>query len=373
MTNNGFNVCIIAYMDLDLPEYEVLNNVEVYRIIPQDFSRPRSLFGLRNNIAKSIVDKFNTRTFFCVDHRMLDLGCRIKKHIPEIHLIYDAHEYLQGYQSQFDETNSFLYKTKSKLFQLREKILEKKNLLNISLLCTISDSFADLYRKNFRFFAPTYTIRNVSEFFTSKTTFKETFPDEYIKLEKIKGKNNLIYFGDFFKYLNGIECLFEALKHIPEESSLILVGTNKNPEFFAKYFNHPDLKKRIVHIKRLPHPYLQFIAAYAVASSVPTMETEYLQTTFSLPNKLFDSIAANLPIICSDLAEHKKIIDRYNNGLQYSGSDWENAPKSIACAFEKMISNYAFFKNNALACSSLFSIEKEFSELMNYLKARVEK
>lgn len=366
--NNGFSLCIVAYNSVDLPKYELIDDVEIFRIIPAAYSRPRSIFRLRNNVSRMIESKFDTSYLFCVDHRMLDLGCRIKKINSNVKLIYDAHEYLQSYQPQFSKNDSFFYQIKSIGFRTWEKKLEKKNAFQMSLLCTISDSFASLYKNHFRFSAPVLVIRNVSEFLRPDKPFRDAFPEYYKRLEEIKEKKNIIYFGNFYRYLNGIECLFESLKILPLEVSLILVGTNKDKSFFSKYFNDVELKDRMLHIERLPHSYLKDISRYAHVACIPTMRTEFLQTTLSLPNKLFDSIAAELPVICTDLEEHCKIIEFFGNGVTYNGSDWNSAPVNIKTAFLKIMSDYKIFKNKAQECVSLFSVKNEFNPLIEFFK-----
>jgi glycosyltransferase involved in cell wall biosynthesis len=59
-----------------------------------------------------------------------------------------------------------------------------------------------------------------------------------------------------------------------------------------------------------------------------------LSYRYSLPNKIFDYIHAEIPVLISDLPEFKNIIEEYNIGMILNSRD----PKDVANQIKKLLS-----------------------------------
>lgn len=86
-----------------------------------------------------------------------------------------------------------------------------------------------------------------------------------------------------------------------------------------------------------------------------------LNNLYSLPNKLFEAIAAGLPVVTSDLPEIANIVQSYEIGLLCQPED----PKDITRAIEEALSpdRYATFKANLKRAQEELNWEKESQKL----------
>ena len=73
--------------------------------------------------------------------------------------------------------------------------------------------------------------------------------------------------------------------------------------------------------------------------------------TFALPNKIFEYMAAGLPVIVADYPEARRLIEKYGVGLSFDPYD----PRSIASAINHMVANKSF--RNACADNSIRALD----------------
>jgi len=127
----------------------------------------------------------------------------------------------------------------------------------------------------------------------------------------------------------------------------------------------------MVYIDRLPHQYLKSIAPYAKIGLVPTMHFKYLTLYYSLPNKFFDSIKLDLPLICTNLPEHKMIIDQFENGIMTDGIDWERSTADTVKAFQEIMNNFTTYKARAVKANASLTYLKEYEPFVAALKKKM--
>ncbi len=97
--------------------------------------------------------------------------------------------------------------------------------------------------------------------------------------------------------------------------------------------------------------------------------TEAISLNFelSVSNKLFEYAAAGLPIIMSDIPEHRYLNDKFNFGIILKS----NKPQDIADAIRLLYDNtdlYDKCKKNALTLAKNVNWEKEFGRLVDFEK-----
>ena len=302
---------------------------------------------------------------------MLDLGSRIKQKSPETFLIYDSHEFFQDYQVEFSEKTSLSIKIKSLIWRKIEMFNERRNARKVDCFVTINKSFASFFDEIFKPKQSCLSIRNIPEFTAEMPLIEKYNSSVFEQLEKIKNNNNIIYFGDYFKRLNGLETVFYALKKMPENTFLIMVGDDKSNEYFKQKAAELKISDRLCIISRLPHKYLKSIAVYAKIAVVPTMSYKYRQVYYSLPNKMFDSVKLELPIICSQLPEHVNIVNEFSNGILTNHENWEIASMEIAKAYSQIIDNYQYYKHNSTIANQSLEFMTEYKALITLLKIKL--
>lgn len=95
----GFAVTVFATVRDSLPAEEVLaRGVHVRRVFSNFFLQPlRPAYRQELQAAAKRVAQFEADIVHCHDFYMLEIGVQAKRIRPQIKLIYDAHEYLQGW------------------------------------------------------------------------------------------------------------------------------------------------------------------------------------------------------------------------------------------------------------------------------------
>lgn len=134
----GHQVTVICVEDPKFPKEEKRNGVEILRWIAPSFNAPlrQGYEDFLHDISNKILE-LNPMYVHCHDFYMLSIGSQLKEKNPSIKLIYDAHEYLQGWP--FYRTNKGINRLKGKLVYTKLKLDEKRNLGKIDRLVTITD------------------------------------------------------------------------------------------------------------------------------------------------------------------------------------------------------------------------------------------
>lgn len=159
----------------------------------------------------------------------------------------------------------------------------------------------------------------------------------------------------------GIETAIRSLEMLPEHA-LALVGPRNNKSFLKKVhllIDRFDLGKRVFFFDALDENLCDFISKfdYSLVTTLPVSKS----TLYSMPNKLFESSIANVPIICSDTISASNFIKKYQRGEVYlSGNEYDLAVKirSVTNNKEDYIYNQEAQEN----------FVKEFSQNEQYKK-----
>lgn len=139
-----------------------------------------------------------------------------------------------------------------------------------------------------------------------------------------------------------------------EKSLRETVAQHKNPEQFVFY----------------PKVTVQELIPMASKSHVGVAVTEPICLNFklSVSNKLFEYAAAGLPVIMSDIPEHRYLNEKFDFGLIIS----ENTPDAFAKAVIRLYTDHELYKRlskNALRLSEEVNWENEFGRLLDAERA----
>lgn len=83
---------------------------------------------------------------------------------------------------------------------------------------------------------------------------------------------------------------------------------------------------------------------------------------YALPNKLFEYIMAEVPVICSNLPQMKKIVDEYNVGRVVDLENSHDLTENIKAVFED-VRELQRFKENCRSATTELNWEKEFEKV----------
>lgn len=248
---------------------------------------------------EGVVSQLSADVFVAHDLPMLHMAVIAAKHC-NAKLVYDSHEF-------FCERNI------SKSEKIYWKKIEQEHIACCDVVITVNQSIAKILED-------IYGIPEVKVIYNSAQKIN-VLPQEPQK-EKLfhhlynlpHGKKIVLYQGNIVSNRN-IETLIMAMSKL-KSPNIILVILGEGPLQIKL--------ERIVRAKKLSHccyfhpmvaqdELLKYTAS-ADAGIIPYLAT-CLNHYYCTPNKLFEFIAAGLPIISSDLPEIRKIIIEHNIGL----------------------------------------------------------
>jgi glycosyltransferase involved in cell wall biosynthesis len=139
----------------------------------------------------------------------------------------------------------------------------------------------------------------------------------------------LVYVGKITRHRGVIDAL-EALVHLEARFKFVTVGA-LDPRFadeFAAAIERFGVAPRVFAFGPVPHSDVASAITDCDVSLV-TMNRVCLSYAYALPNKLFESLQAGLPVIGPDSPEIEKIIASYGCGLTYRDRDGRHLAATI--------------------------------------------
>jgi len=263
--------------------------------------------------------------------------------LKRIPIVFDSHEY-------FTETPELANrKTVKRIW----KSIERYILPKLKDVITVNSSIAQLLEKEYGI--KVVVVRNIP--MNPKTTIhlskKELGLPENQKIILIQGSGLNID--------RGIEELTEAMVFV-DEAMLIIIGDGDVIPPIKQKVNTLNLEEKIKFIPKQSFEKLQQYTKHADLGISIDKDTN-LNYRYSLPNKIFDYIHAEIPVLCSPLIEIKNIVQKYEIGECIEN----HGPKHIADRINAMLKDVAQlkkYKGNTLKASKELNWENEKSQLI---------
>jgi glycosyltransferase involved in cell wall biosynthesis len=158
----------------------------------------------------------------------------------------------------------------------------------------------------------------------------------------------------------GLESFFATIQQLKNTVGVVL-GDGPNLESYRDRLRSCEWQ-RIYFIGMVPLVDLPSYTASADLGVVLIQDT-CLSYRLSLPNKLFEYLHAGLPVICSNLPEMARIVQKYQVGELVNPED----PASIANGIHAILrdpTHYAQMKANALIAAKVFNWQNESKKLL---------
>jgi len=249
-------------------------------------------------------------------------------------IIFDSHEY-------FTEVPELIGRpTVKKIW----KTIERWILPKLQYVFTVSPSIANLYKNEYG--TEALLLRNLPKI-SGKVNIKHNI--------KIEGKYIVIYQGAI-NLNRGIEFMVKAMKYI-DNAVLYLAGKGDLSGKICNLIKQLNLNDKVIMLGEIP---LEELKTYTVQADIGLSleEDKGLNYRYALPNKLFDYIHANIPVLVSNLPEMKNIVEKYQVGEVIEKYD----EKHIAEKVKSMLSNSEkmnFWKQNTEKAARQLNWDKE--------------
>ena len=261
-------------------------------------------------------------------------------------LIYDSHEVFV--ENFFDGGH--------KLYAWMLKRKEKNICKKVDKMICVSHAAAEYFAKEYKIPMP-MVITNCS-----------------LKAEQVvsNGKNpgfEILNHGQFYAG-RGYDIMVEASQYLKDypEIKLAMRGFGSMEK---------QLHDRVDELKAdnvifYPKVLVEELIPYASRSMVGVAMTEAICLNFklSVSNKLFEYASAGLPVIMSDIPEHRYLNEKYQFGIVLE----DNTPETFAKAVIKLYTDKAFYAQcveNAKKMSEEINWENEFGRLIEFEKSCV--
>lgn len=258
------------------------------------------------------------------------LGCK---------LIYDSHEI---YAENF-------FEQKKRIYAMYLKMKERHIVRRVDKMVCVSHAAADYFSKIYKIPKP-MVITNCS--------LKEDQVAVGIKNNGFEILNH----GQFYAG-RGYDIMVEAIPYLKDYSEIKLAirGYGRLEEQLRQRARELGDESFVFY----PPVHVKELISSASSSHVGVAITEAICLNFklSVSNKLFEYASAGLPVIMSDIPEHRYLNEKYQFGIIIK----ENTPKAFAKAVITLYTDKEFYTKcveNAIKLSNEVNWETEFDRLI---------
>jgi glycosyltransferase involved in cell wall biosynthesis len=232
-------------------------------------------------------------------------GCFMAAKLRKKTIIYDSHEY-------FTEVPELVNRN----FQKQTWIgIEQFILPNIKFAYTVCESIANEYK--LKYSTDFKVVRNLPTRKPALQTHTE---------------NVLIYQGAL-NLGRGIELMIETMQYL-DDYTLWIAGAGDVEDELKTLVIKLNLSDKVKFMGRIPLNELHALTSKAKLG-LSFEEDLGLNYRFALPNKLFDYLQAQIPVLVSDLPEMKKVVTEYEVGEVLKSRD----PQKVAVQIMEMLNN----------------------------------
>jgi glycosyltransferase involved in cell wall biosynthesis len=256
-------------------------------------------------------------------------------------LVYDSHEY-------FTEVPELVNR---KIVKNIWEWLERKMVPKLKHAYTVCDSIAQIYTEKYN--VTFQVVRN----YPLAGTFAQN--------ETKRNSDKIVLYQGALNKGRGLETAIRAMKYL-EGARLVIAGDGDLKKELEKLTAAEGLQHKVQFLGRLSIEELAQITPQAFVG-LSLEEDIGLNYRFALPNKLFDYIQANVPVLVSELPEMAAVVRKYKIGETVSVLE----PKFLARVLSDMLHNTdkrTLWKGNLKAAARDLVWEKEEKKIQRIFR-----
>lgn len=241
-------------------------------------------------------------------------------------LVYDSHEL-------FTEVPELTARPKVRRVWLA---IEEWIFPKLKKVYTVNKSIADIYQDKYNI--PIHVVRNVSPKWEAKA-----IPTKK-QLDLPEDSHIIILQGAGINIDRGAEEAVAAMKYI-ENTLFLIVGSGDVIPQLKEYVERENLTEKVRFVGRKPYQEMMYYTYHADLGLTLDKDTN-ANYRYSLPNKVFDYIHTQTPIVASSLVEIERIITKHNVGKIIPSHD----PEDIALTINTLLSDPEELKKLKFNC-----------------------
>jgi len=291
LKNNGFNISIVAHLDSGLLNNEIVEGVRVLRVSFLDrktASITTKVIAYLKYIHQAIKLTKDSDFIHAHDLNTMPIAVYIKLFLNKsVKIIYDAHEYETQMNNLSKKGKKIMYFFEKRLIKYADKII------------TVSHSIALEYKKLYPTIETPSLILNCPNYteISKGNKFREKF--------KLKDEVTIFLYQGSLNKGRGLEIIVKVFKEISNKKNVLVMMGYGNLEDYAREQSAKE-ENIYFHEAVSPHELMDYTSSADVG--IATIENSCLSYYYCLPNKMFEYIMAEIPIIVSNLPEMKKIV-----------------------------------------------------------------
>lgn len=237
------------------------------------------------------------------------------------------------------------------------RIVEKFFITKVDHIITTGILDSEFLINNYRVNEP-ILLRNLPRYYKPKEEHNLRLLFRINHNQKI-----LLYQGVIHKG-RGLHPTLKALKEL-KDCVLVIIGDGEFEDYYRKLAKEMGINEQVIFVGKVNQDeILSYTKTADVGLSI--IENMSLSYYYALPNKLFEYIMAEIPVIVSNLPQMKKIVEDHNVGLVV---DLDN-PDELVDAIKQLTENeilYNKFKENCRTVSQGLNWENEVKNLLERL------
>jgi len=260
-------------------------------------------------------------------------------------LVYDSHEL-------FTETS-----TLSNIERVLAKVSEKYLIRRADRIITVNESIANELSKRYGIIPPA-VIMNCPVINNRLNKAENNLLRQALRIDK---ETPIILYHGGFAPNRGLQNLVISGNYL-DKGIIVFMGWGKLEQELKDLVLAAGLGDKVQFAKPVPQRELLNYATSATLGVIP-YQFIGLNNYYTTPNKLFEYIAAGLPVVGSNFPELSKVIKKWNLGKTFNPDD----PKDITVAIDYVLSDrdrYNEMKRNVLQAAKVFNWENESKKLL---------
>ena len=343
----GYQVTILALHEPGMPTYELMDGFEVRRIplrlrrFPR--SRPVQLIKYLEFVPRFVAAAVRLKPIVCHCHGLhaLPVGYLVSK-LTGAKVVYDSDEL----ESAFPNPRWFAWASRQ---------VEHFLIRRVDGVVTVCDATADALVKQDGIPRPV-VVRPAPEYVdeVSGNRIRE-------QLNLPQEKKIVLYQGGLL-HDRKLESLVEAMRWVNRQAVLVFIGSGPENQFLQDRVQALGLGERVYFLDFGPieeRLYSMGSADLGVDCRPPIL----VHNLYALPQKLFEYIMAEIPVVFSDLPETRRIIHEYGVGEVFDPSN----ARTFATAINEILGNeekYRRMKENTKRAKKILNWENESRKLI---------
>jgi glycosyltransferase involved in cell wall biosynthesis len=203
-------------------------------------------------------------------------------------------------------------------------------LKRVDWTVTVNHFIADEIRRRYRI-EKIEVVENCTKRpmgFDPETQRYDLFRKEY----SLSSEARLLLYQGWFAPTRNLATLVQGMAHLDNRYYLLMMGYGDYAKELKKIAKDCRVDPHVIFVPAKSQAELLYYTASADVGLMPYSGRTNLNTLYSSPNKMYEFIAAGLPILANRLPYYEEVIGRYGNGLVAD----LNTPEAFAQAVKQL-------------------------------------